>query len=203
MKKEYKRTRDNLEIDTFSAEHWIKWNERYIKTYKSILGDKFKSRILDLGCGTDFFSKACKKYGYEAEGIDIERCDFEKDRLPYADNSFNVVHFNAVLEHLSNPSNIIKEIKRITMPGGIVIINTPNWKLDSKNFYNDPTHVKPYTPESLKSFLEMYSFKVIFLEPALICKPKLYWKLPDRIKWKICSMIPGGSKSVLCIGEKS
>jgi len=202
MKREYKQNRDKILNSEFSAEHWIKWNLRYIKTYKQIIGNKFKSKILDLGCGQDYFSKTCQKYGYHAEGIDIEKSDFEKDKLPYKNETFNVIHFNAVIEHIKNPDNIMKEIKRILKPKGIVIINTPNWALDFKNFYNDPSHQKPYTTEGLKTLMRMYGFKVIFLEPALICKPRFYWKLPEKIKWKVSSLIKGGSKSILCIGEK-
>lgn len=203
MKVEYKEKRDKTLISNFSEEYWYKWNFRYIQTYKSILGDRFKSKILDLGCGTNHFSQICIKHGFEAEGIDIEQVNFEKDKLPYKNNTFNIVHFNAVLEHIKNPDNILTEIKRILKPNGLVIINTPNWQMDFKNFYNDPTHVKPYTPKSLKMLVEMYGFKTIFLEPALICKSKFYWKLPNLIKWKVSSLINGGSKSILCIGEKT
>jgi hypothetical protein len=42
--------------------------------------------------------------------------------------------------------------------------------IDYKNFYNDPTHVKPYTPISLKQTFELYNLKTIFLEPGLIEK---------------------------------
>jgi len=202
MIEEYRKTRDKSLKTEFSDAHWARWNLRYIKTYKNIVGGKFRSKILDVGCGTDDFSKTCRKYGYRAEGVDIDRADFEKDRLPYKDESFNVVHFNAVLEHLRKPENIMKEIRRILKPQGIVIINTPNWQMDFKNFYNDPTHVKPYTPKSLQTLLEMYGFKTIFLQPALICKAKFYWKLPNIIKYKIAAKIKGGSKSILTIGEK-
>jgi 2-polyprenyl-3-methyl-5-hydroxy-6-metoxy-1,4-benzoquinol methylase len=202
MIREYRKAREKkLETD-ISSKKWVEWNSRYIKTYKQAVGAKFKPKILDLGCGQDYFSKTCRKYGYEAEGIDIDKADFEKDNLPYKEGSFNVVHFNAVLEHLKNPDNIMDEIKRILGPGGIVIINTPNWQMDFKNFYNDPTHAKPYTPQSLRTLLQMYGFKVIFLEPALICKPRFYWKLPERIKWKVAARIRKGSKSILAIGEK-
>ena len=148
MIKNYRQTRDaNLKAEA-DFTHWLNWNLRYHTTYRKIIGAKFGSPILDLGCGTDDFSKALKHLGYQAEGIDVDRVDFEKDPLPYMDNLFQVVHFNAVLEHIKNPENIMKEIKRILKPGGLVIINTPNWQLDFKRFNNDPTNAKPYTPQS-------------------------------------------------------
>ena len=203
MKEKYKKARDKDQDSSFTSKHWVNWNLRFIKTYRKIIGNRFKSKILDLGCGTNYFSKTCNKLGYTAEGIDIECTDFEKDRLPYKNGTFNVVHLNAVIEHIKNPSNIMNEIKRVLKPKGILIINTPNWQMDYKNVYNDPTHVKFYTPIGLKTLVEMFDFKSLFLEPALICKSNIYWRLPERIKWRICSLIKGGSKSILYIGEKN
>jgi len=74
--------------------------------------------------------------------------------------------------------------------------------MDYKNFYNDPTHVKPYTPDTLENTLKLFGFDCIFLEPGLIEKSWFWWKLPDKIKWKIASIINGGTKSILCIGIK-
>jgi 2-polyprenyl-3-methyl-5-hydroxy-6-metoxy-1,4-benzoquinol methylase len=203
MIKDYRKKREESMKTEAPASHWLEWNLRYLQTYQKIVGNKFQSPILDLGCGTDDFSKALRQVGYQAEGIDNDRVDFEKDILPYANNFFQIVHFNAVLEHIKNPEHIMLEIRRILKPGGLVIINTPNWQLDFKNFYNDPTHVKPYTPQSLAMLLKMYDFKVLFLGPGLICKPGFYWKLPDFMKWKIAAWIRGGSKSILCLAQKS
>ncbi len=204
MLEAYRKTREKeLETD-ISHSQWYRWNERYIKTYKQILGGRFSSKILDLGCGADYFSKTCRLQEYEAEGVDIDTIDFERDDLPYPDATFQVVHFNAVLEHIANPDTILKEIKRILKPGGVVIINVPNWQIDYKNFYNDPTHKKPYTPKSLRWLCQMYGFKVIFLEPALICHPlaNFNWRLPNFLKWRMSSLVKGGSKSILAVAEK-
>lgn len=201
MKENYRQTREK-ELKKETDSHWLKWNLRYHTTYRKIIGAKFDSPILDLGCGTDDFGKALKHIGYQAEGIDVDRVDFEKDSLPYPDNFFQVVHFNAVLEHIKNPDQVMSEIKRILKPEGILIINTPNWQQDFKNFYNDPTHVKPHTPQSLEMLIKMYGFKLVFLEPALIGQPMFYWKLPNFIKWKVASWIRGGSKSILCVCQK-
>lgn len=202
MIEKYRKNREQNLLSEESGKQWFQWNLRYIKTYKSIVGNKFKSKILDVGCGPDYFSKTCCQCGYEAEGIDIDRVNFETDKLPYRDNTFQVVHVNAVIEHIRNPENLLHEIKRVLKKGGIVIINTPNWQMDFKNFYNDPTHQKPYTPQSLRTVLEMYGYKVLFLEPALICKPKFYWNLPSKIKWRLASLIRKGSKSILAVAEK-
>lgn len=198
----YRKDREEKMKAEKSLNAWLDYNNRYIRTYSGILGEKFKGKILDLGCGTDDFSKACRAAGIEAEGIDFDRCNLEADKLPYDDESMNVVTMNAVFEHIRTPDSIMKETNRVLKKGGVVIIRTPNWQMDFKNFFNDPTHCKPYTPKGLSTTLNMYGFKTIFLEPGLICRSKLYWKLPEFLKWKVASMIKGGTKSILAIGEK-
>ena len=54
----------------------------------------------------------------------LVRADIEK--LPFADNSFNLVTCNMVVEHLENPVAVFKEFHRVLTPGGHVIIHTPN-----------------------------------------------------------------------------
>ena len=76
-----------------------------------------------------------------------------------------------------------------------------SWK--QKDFYNDPTHVKPYTPISLKRTLELYNVKVIFLEPGLIEKSWFWWQLPYKLKWSVASALIGGTKSIIAVGIKN
>ena len=42
--------------------------------------------------------------------------------LGYDDASFDVVHAHQVLQHLSNPVAALKEMRRVTRPGGIVAV---------------------------------------------------------------------------------
>ena len=40
----------------------------------------------------------------------------------------------------------------------ILIILTPDWVTQKENFYDDPTHLHPYTEKSLKMVLSMEGF---------------------------------------------
>jgi SAM-dependent methyltransferase len=51
----------------------------------------------------------------------------EREPLPFADESFDVVLFTEVLEHLlHDPSFALKEINRVLKYGGRVVVSTPN-----------------------------------------------------------------------------
>lgn len=48
------------------------------------------------------------------------------ERLPFPDESFDVVTMLAVLEHLSRPREIVQEISRVLRPGGQVVLTVPS-----------------------------------------------------------------------------
>jgi predicted SAM-dependent methyltransferase len=61
---------------------------------------------------------------------------------------------NHVLEHLGRDTEIyfgiIKEIYRVIIPDGKVIIVAPHPRHD--DFINDPTHIRMITPEHMTPF---------------------------------------------------
>ncbi len=181
-------------------------NKRLFNTYNRIAvritGSTLKGVNVDLGSGDKGFSRYCESVGIKSCPYDYPDFDMERDALPHSDDSIDFVTLNAVIEHIKDPSNVLKESMRILKKDGLIFIRTPNWKMDYKNFYNDPTHVKPYTPTTLKNLLELFRFKCIFLEPGLIEKSFFWWKLPDAIKWRTASLIKGGTKSIIAVAMK-
>ncbi|MHB1489341.1 MAG: class I SAM-dependent methyltransferase [Cellulomonas sp.] len=48
-------------------------------------------------------------------------------RLPFEDDSFDVVHAHQVLQHLTDPVAALREMKRVTRPGGIVAVRDADY----------------------------------------------------------------------------
>jgi ubiquinone/menaquinone biosynthesis C-methylase UbiE len=48
------------------------------------------------------------------------------DDLPFADESFTLVTLNMVVEHLTQPDTVLREIARVLNPAGLVVLMTPN-----------------------------------------------------------------------------
>jgi SAM-dependent methyltransferase len=124
---------------------------------------------------------------YGQQGINIRLGDAY--RIPYPDEYFKGVFCCWLLEHLREPDRAISEMYRILKPGGYacVIVPSPN---DMTAFYDDYTHVRPYTPVSLKQLAEDCGFTRYRIE----CLP---WV--RGIKYVLGSLGPSAAhKSMRC-----
>ena len=64
---------------------------------------------------------------YEDIPIEIKPANVERDHLPYADESFDLVVAMEIFEHLAlDPHFFLSEVCRVLRPGGHVLITTPN-----------------------------------------------------------------------------
>lgn len=48
------------------------------------------------------------------------------EKIPYPDESFDIVVSDNVLEHLPNPEDVFREVSRVLRPGGHFMAKTPN-----------------------------------------------------------------------------
>lgn len=94
--------------------------------------------LLDIGCGWDYrllrtlkpFLKSGIGVDYKVQEMKIGKIETIKmvitDALPFADESFDVITMLAVLEHLSDPLSMVKEIGRVLKKNGRLVMTVPS-----------------------------------------------------------------------------
>ncbi len=96
-------------------------------------------RILDNGCGLGTYLKAFAPFSDQRYGLELEfdRAQNAKrvasaiilapaEKLPFAENSFDFILSNEVLEHVEDDRLAVAEMVRVTRPGGRIVIFCPN-----------------------------------------------------------------------------
>ncbi len=97
-------------------------------------------RILDLGAGPGYYTKAMEGRGATVTAIDlgIDNCrgarangvdvaEADGTCLPFADRTFDGVLCSNMLEHTPTPDRIFDEIERVLRPGGWAWVSWTNW----------------------------------------------------------------------------
>lgn len=85
-------------------------------------------RVLDVGCGVKpyypWFAGAAAYVGVDV--VDNPAADLigPVEELPVEDGSFDLVLCNQVLEHCDDPARAVRELRRVTAPGGRVLAST-------------------------------------------------------------------------------
>lgn len=173
-------------------------------------------RALDLGCGrhaTDLLNlrvaagaRQLELFGVEyhapsaleaqRKGVHVFALDIERDPLPAADASFDIVIANQVIEHTKELFWIFSEIARVLRPGGLLIVGVPNLaSLHNRVlllFGEQPSaietlgpHVRGFTAPALRRFIEVGGFfKVVAVRGAN------FYPFPPAISRPLSRLLP-------------
>jgi ubiquinone/menaquinone biosynthesis C-methylase UbiE len=114
----------------------------------SLFHPKKKLNLLEIGCGSSYFSYELQKRGHDVTSLDSLTGITKKDltdlktifgkggktfnfvdgratRLPFPDRSFDAVFIIDVIEHVPDQNKVMKEIFRVLKPDGFFIASTP------------------------------------------------------------------------------
>jgi 2-polyprenyl-3-methyl-5-hydroxy-6-metoxy-1,4-benzoquinol methylase len=160
--------------------------------------------MLDVGCAAGYFLNAARLH-FDPVGIEPSRkaADFARSQLKlnvqqgalaeaaFADNSFDVVTLSDVIEHLPDPAAELREIHRITRPGGLLYVMTPNIAslaarlLGSKWWGLRPAHVYYFSPATLSDMVRKAGFDVVSVKTYGRVFRTAYWasRLKNYSSW--------------------
>jgi SAM-dependent methyltransferase len=172
-------TRDTVQRGLLSRHPWLRLLKPPSPTLntgrllKKLLADfpPANHLVLDLGCGP--------------RNIDgTIRCDLELEppgiradaaRLPLASQSFDCVIATALLEHVPHPRRVVREIRRVLRPGGLVYIEIPFLE----GFHADPDDYQRLTFRGLDVLLR--DFDIVDREVCVGPSSALSWILREYI----------------------
>ncbi len=156
-------------------------------------------QLLDIGCNFGLYLQGQRERGWSVQGIEIDeqaaeyaRSEFglhvqvgdAGDVLPtFPDAHFDVVTLWHVLEHLYNPAEILAHIYRILKPGGVMMLEVPNYASPTARVFGEywfplevPRHLYHFTPRTLRAILDTSGLNVTSVTgvPA-----------PEAISWSL------------------
>jgi len=130
--KDYNRWYHNSPIAKFHDRDFVNYAKKFIKK-----GDK----VLDLGCGpASLWPYLPKIRDIDLVGVDVSPAMIreakkvypkgkflvaDSEKLPFSDETFDVIVCSSVLHHLPTPTKTFKEIRRILKPYGKLIGREP------------------------------------------------------------------------------
>jgi len=191
------------DVMTVTDEGRRRFGDKLLQDAERLLGRR--GRFLDIGCGRGEVVWAARERGWDAEGCDLSE-DFVRyarevngvnahaatlEQMNYPEASFDVVTLVEVIEHLYDPAETVRELRRVVRPGGLVYISTPNEESVYQSLGNlyykargldwvvnlCPTwnlyHVQGFSPRSLRYLLAAHDFEIdeLVVEPGEFVVP--------------------------------
>jgi SAM-dependent methyltransferase len=145
-----------------------------------------RGRLLEIGSYLGIFLDQIRADGWKALGLEPDHSaaqyarknyslDIVEGTLPHKDlpaAGFDVVFLLHVIEHMPDPGANLREIRRLLVPGGVVVIETPRFnslmfkilRQRERSVQNCPGHIYFFTEKTLQGLLEKSGFKVARIE---------------------------------------
>ena len=140
-------------------------------------------RVIDLGCGTGFFTNILASKYQQVFGVDLSKkmLDFAQSKstqqvqwieadaykLPFDDNSIDLIYSNLMIQWCDPLSDLLTEITRVLKPGGLFIFSTlvdgtlHELKSSWQQVDDDPHVIDFHEEDNLVQIFEQSNFKLL------------------------------------------
>lgn len=141
-----------------------------------------QGRLLEVGAGSGGFVRVARARGWRVDATEISKSGVEAllgtgatvfagDVLAagYPDKQFDMVVSLEVLEHVSAPLRYLREFWRVTRPGGLLLLTTPNFNGLSRRYLSvqwrviAPEHLGYFTPATLSHALREAGYQRVYV----------------------------------------
>lgn len=178
-------------------------------------------RLLDIGCSTGYFLNAARldfdtfgiepsawavEYARRRLGLNVRRGTVEG--LGPENGLFDVVAMNDVIEHVTDPAGALARIARVTRPGGVLYLVTPDIGSLSASILRGrwwglrPAHLYYFSRETLTAILARAGFDVVLMRSYGRIFTYGYWLTRLRSYPAWVSRIAAAAVRILGIEDK-
>jgi ubiquinone/menaquinone biosynthesis C-methylase UbiE len=121
------------------------WFINELKLLERLININTNTKILDVGCGTGWFTLLTRKKGLNCigydrnwqlieyakewsrrEDIDAKFVEGDITKINFVDEAFDLCFCMSALEHVKDWKSALKELHRVLRPGGLLYVNTTN-----------------------------------------------------------------------------
>lgn len=157
--------------------------------------------IGDAACGMGYGAKLCTRKCRQVYAIDLSERILELGRTYYDSPRTVWLHADATdlplltdsldgfismetFEHVPDPLSLLREIRRVVRPGGLMVLSTPNGGSTQRMQINNPYHVHEYSRQELQDLVaEVFTdFRILGMDNSQQFQP---------ISESNCSELPG------------
>lgn len=146
--------------------------------------------LLDVGAGEGFFAKYFLKNNWKVTTLDYSNCGITNhspllletliqgdvfkslENLMQQNTSFNLINLSNILEHVTDPILLLKNLKSLLSRESLIRISVPNDYSDFQNFllenkqttntwFCPPEHLHYFTFNSLSNLLEYLNYEIV------------------------------------------
>jgi 2-polyprenyl-3-methyl-5-hydroxy-6-metoxy-1,4-benzoquinol methylase len=168
------------------AEKVVAWGHEMAPVIKNTAGSLAglfpeKGKILDIGCGYGFFLEEMHKRGWQVEGVELSKpaaqiarqktgatihsCSVEDMEIS---SRYDVITLFYVIEHVADPLGILRTIRKLLAPGGLLVLRYPNTSpllafsgalARRLTLMQAPSHLYDYNGKSMHLLLDKAGYK--------------------------------------------
>lgn len=211
LNRPWKEVMEDLADDDVHEEFYASGNplvsylhRRRLQEIRRLVLEAGAPEVLEVGCGDGFILELLASLpltrltGIELSEKRVERARLraptaevvsgDATQLPFEPHTFDITIASEVLEHIPRADLAVAEMKRVTRPGGLVIVTVPNernWRIGRAALLRFPIripdHVNAFTLRSMNALFGRGTDQFISMPPfgRHLCLTQLFaYRLP-------------------------